>query len=276
LGRLRARHPEKILLFHDTHHRAVSEPEAMQAYELKHYDGVLAFGEVLREIYRERGWASRCWSWHEAADTRVFQPLETGRDKEYDLVWIGNWGDEERTEELREFLIEPVRELGLKAVAHGVRYPAEGIHQLAEAGIEYRGWLPNYHAPRVFARARLTVHIPRRPYTQALPGIPTIRPFEALACGIPLICAPWDDAENLFHGSKDYLTAGNGREMAGAMQQILDHPQTGRELSRHGLETIQKHHTCRHRVSELMEVIEEIRADRARAESDTTKKVRAA
>jgi hypothetical protein len=30
------------------------------------------------------------------------------------------------------------------------------------------------------------------------PGIPTIRVFEALACGVPLICAPWRDEENLF------------------------------------------------------------------------------
>ena len=39
----------------------------------------------------------------------------------------------------------------------------------------------------MFARYRVTVHVPRRPYVAALPGIPTIRPFEALACGIPLV-----------------------------------------------------------------------------------------
>ena len=53
-------------------------------------------------------------------------------------------------------------------------------------------------SPEVFARFRVTVHVPRRPYVEALPGIPTIRAFEALACGIPLVCAPWDDAEGLF------------------------------------------------------------------------------
>lgn len=49
-----------------------------------------------------------------------------------------------------------------------------------------------------FAQFKVTIHVPRRPYTQALPGIPTIRLFEALACGIPLIGAPWDDVEGLF------------------------------------------------------------------------------
>ena len=42
-------------------------------------------------------------------------------------MWIGNWGDDERSEELREFLIEPVKTLGLKAQVYGVRYPQEAL-----------------------------------------------------------------------------------------------------------------------------------------------------
>ena len=133
--------------------------------------------------------------------------------KRSDLVWIGNWGDDERTEELIEFLIEPVRRLGLKADVYGVRYPESARRLLAEAGIAYQGWLPNFRVPEVFARARMTVHVPRRPYAHRLPGIPTIRPFEALACGIPLICAPWKDCEGLFRPGEDYLVASDGDEM---------------------------------------------------------------
>ena len=88
---------------------------------------------------------------------------------------------------MSEFLIEPVRDLGLSARVHGVRYPPEGRAALAAAGIDYAGYLPNFRAPQAFAAARVTVHIPRRPYATALPGIPTIRVFEALACGIPLV-----------------------------------------------------------------------------------------
>ena len=36
---------------------------------------------------------------------------------------------------------------------------------------------------QVFAKHLATVHVPRRFYTQVLPGIPTIRVFEALAWG---------------------------------------------------------------------------------------------
>jgi spore maturation protein CgeB len=62
------------LLFHDTHHRAITAPSQMRRYDLSEYDGVLAYGEVLRQIYLTRGWTNRAWTWHEAADTRVFHP----------------------------------------------------------------------------------------------------------------------------------------------------------------------------------------------------------
>src|SRR5205807_6355305 len=92
--------------------------------------------------------------------------------------------------------------------------------------------------PEVFACYKVTVHIPRRPYTRALPGIPTIRPFEAMACGIPLISAPWDDCEQLFRPGRDFLMARDGDEMASHMHAVLTAPKMPRRLAAHGLETI--------------------------------------
>ena len=64
LGRHRARGGSYVLLFHDTHHRTVSDPDAMAAYDLNGYDGVLAFGEVILQNYMALGWARRAWTWH--------------------------------------------------------------------------------------------------------------------------------------------------------------------------------------------------------------------
>jgi spore maturation protein CgeB len=256
VGRQRAAGGRFTLLFHDTHHRSVTEPEAMAAYELEHYDGVLAFGEVIRERYVALGWARRAWTWHEAADPRLFQPLPAAR--EGDLVWIGNWGDGERSEELRTFLIEPVRELALRARVHGVRYPADARAALAAAGIEYAGWLPNYAAPGVFARFGVTVHVPRRPYVQALPGIPTIRVFEALACGIPLVSCWWDDCEALFQPGSDFLMVGTPRGMRHALRDVLGDPALAAALADNGRRTILARHTCAHRVDQLLAIHREL------------------
>ena len=133
-----------------------------------------------------------------------------------------------------------------------MRYPKTAIAALKNAGIEYGGWLPNYEVPEVFGRFRVTVHIPRRPYATALPGIPTIRPFEALACGIPLISSPWTDSEGLFTPGEDFLVARNGDEMRRHLTAVLNDSNLASSLARHGRETVLKRHTCGHRVDELM------------------------
>src|SRR5207237_3212005 len=143
------------------------------------------------------------------------------------------WGDGERSAELMEFLVGPVSDLKLKARIHGVRYPDEVQGTLREAGIQYAGWLPNFEAPEVFARYKVTVHVPRRPYVKALPGIPTIRPFEALACGLPLVCSPWRDEERLFTPGADFLVARNGREMERHLRMLLTEPQAAPDLAEH-------------------------------------------
>jgi spore maturation protein CgeB len=264
LGEHRERTGHYRLLFHDTHHRAVTDPAAMRRYALDFFDGVLAFGRVLRDLYVRRGWTARAWVWHEAADVRRFRPI-AGAANAGDLVWIGNWGDDERTAEVGEFLLQPVRTLGLRAKVYGVRYPASGIEALARAGIAYGGWLSNLDAPLVFAGYRATVHIPRRPYVRALPGIPTIRVFEALACGIPLISAPWDDCEHLFTPGKDFLVAQDGAAMRAHLRQVLRDRAYAAELAAHGLATIRARHTCAHRVDELFAILRELGAAPAEA-----------
>jgi spore maturation protein CgeB len=258
IGRHRARGAGYALLFHDTHHRSVTDTEAMARYDLDAYDGVLAFGEVIRQRYLSLGWARRAWTWHEAADTRTFQPCQPDEPQE-DLVWIGNWGDDERSAEIRSYLIAPVARLGLTATMHGVRYPAAALAELARAGIRYGGWLPNHEAPRVYARHRMTVHIPRRPYIEALPGIPTIRVFEALACGIPLVSVAWRDVEGLFTPGEDYLVAETPERMHAHLAAVRADAALRRSLAAHGLNTIRRRHTCAHRVDELLTIVGELR-----------------
>lgn len=258
IGNHRARTGNYRLLFHDTHHRSVTDPEAMAAYDLSNYDGVLAFGAVVQDLYLKRGWAQKAWTWHEAADIRRFHPITAAAEPEGDLVWIGNWGDEERTTELQEFLIEPIKALGLKARIYGVRYPATALTALQKAGIEYGGWLPNYQVPQIFSQFRVTVHVPRRPYARALPGIPTIRPFEALACGIPLVSAPWQDSEGLFTPGQDFLVARTGTEMQRHLNTLLTDSSLAQELANRGLQTLRSRHTCAHRVDQLLAIYNQL------------------
>ena len=92
----------------------------------------------------------------------------------------------------RVFHSSPWQNLPLQSRVYGVRYPESALKALARpvsnmaAGcrtIGYQRSLRNFASPCI-SRAQTLC-------SNALPGIPTIRPFEALACGIPLISAPW-------------------------------------------------------------------------------------
>jgi spore maturation protein CgeB len=267
------RNPRVRVLFHDTHHRAITAAHELARFDLTDYHGILTYGRSLKKAYERRGWGNQVFVWHEAADVRTFYPRQ--RDHMLgDVVWIGNWGDEERSEELREYFINPVASSSLSAHAYGVRYPRSAVRELESASIVYGGWLPNFKVPEVFSAFKTTIHVPRRPYTRALPGIPTIRPFEALACGIPLISAPWQDTEGLFRVGQDFLMARNGNEMQKHLRNVLNDSSLAQSLSSSGLETIRKHHTCAHRVDDLLTIYHAIKPAGISVESRVPVEVR--
>ena len=104
------------------------------------------------------------------------------------------------------------------------------------------------------------MHVPRRFYVDALPGIPTIRVFEALACGIALVSAPWRDVEGLFRPGADYLVAADGEAMTAHLRALSHDPDLRDSLAASGLETVLARHTCAHRANELLAIVSRLAA----------------
>jgi len=251
-------------LFHDTHHRAYTNPPEILRMPLAQFDGVLAFGEAIRRIYTEGFGIKRAWTFHEAADTSHFFPTQAAKDT--DVVWIGNWGDEERTRELQEFLITPAAAMpDCRFSVHGVRYPKAALQQLSQSKIEFRGYLPNLRAPEMYSRSKISLHVPRRFYASRLSGVPTIRVFEALAAGSPLVCAPWNDSEGLFRSGEDYICVPDSGGMISELRHLLRDDRARQRLAENGLETIRARHTCAHRAQQLLEICTELQGAFARS-----------
>jgi spore maturation protein CgeB len=246
IGRHRARGGRYRLFFHDTNERA-----DIARNDLSGYDGVLAYGESLRDAYDRKGWGRHAFTWHEAADLRHFGPIP-GALRSHDLIWIGNGDDLERGEALAEYLLLPARELGLRARIHGVRHSASALAAFRAAKVEFAGWLPNYAVPVTLAQARFTVHVPRRSRSAPATAPPSIGVFEALACGVPLISARWRDADRLFEAGVDYLVADDTAAVIEQARLLLQEPALRRELAAHALATVRANHTCGHRVEELL------------------------
>lgn len=258
IGRHRALHGGYALLFHDSHRPTAGDGWNVASHDLSHYDGVLAPGDAIRERYEQAGWQGSVWTWRDAADTHLFKPLPDVA-KTGDLVWIGNWGDDQRAQDLTRFLLEPAVALGVRALVHGVRYPDLVLKALAAAGIEYGGWLANFRGPQVFARHRVTIHVPRRSKVEPLAVVPSIRMYEALACGIPLVCAPGCDGEGVFTAGRDYLLARGGEQMRQHLYDLLNDPAKAAELAERGRRTVLERHTCAHRVDELLDIHRRVR-----------------
>ncbi|MGE3546257.1 MAG: glycosyltransferase, partial [Kofleriaceae bacterium] len=86
----------------------------------------------------------------------------------------------------------------------------------------------------------------------------TIRVFEALACGIPLVSCAWQDTEQLFTPGRDYLVAHTGDEMQHHLRAVLNEPALAASLAAHAQTTIQARHTCAHRVDQLLSILKEL------------------
>ena len=243
-------------LFHDTHYRVVLDDAHRARLELEEYDAILAYSPSVAERYRRLGF-ERVHVLHEAADTTVFAPRSM--PKMTDVVFVGNYGDGDRSDELEDYVIGPRSSLPkLTYAVYGVRYPAQVLARLNNGlDINYGGWLPNVAVPSVYSAARVVLHVPRRQYVDLLPGTPTIRVFEALASEACLISLPWDDTDHLFEVGADYAVAHSPAEMRDLIAWLCRDDAARSAFGRHGRRTILDRHTCGHRADELLKLLAE-------------------
>jgi spore maturation protein CgeB len=241
-------------LFHDTHYRVVLDAEWRAQLGLEQFDHILAYSPSVAERYRQLGY-THVSVLHEAADTTVYAPRAVS--KSTDVVFVGNYGDGDRSDELEEYVFAPRRELPqLSYAVYGVRYPEDVLTRLANGlDISYRGWLPNVEVPTVYSAARVVLHVPRRQYVELLPGTPTIRVFEALASGACLISLPWRDTDRLFEVNRDYVVAHSPAEMRDLIDWLCRDDAARERLGQAGRATILARHTCGHRADQLLELL---------------------
>ncbi len=241
-------------LFHDTHYRVVLDTSYREQLDLDRFDEILAYSPSTAERFERLGYAN-VHVVHEAADTTVFAPQPVA--KTADVVFVGNYGDGDRSGELEDYVFGPRRELrGLHYVVYGVRYPEDVVARLQNGlDIVYGGRLPNTSVARVYSSSRVVLHVPRRQYVELLPGTPTIRVFEALASGACLISLPWPDTDHLFEAGADYVVAHSPDEMRELIAWLCRDDAAREKIASHGYQTILARHTCGHRADQLLELL---------------------
>ncbi len=196
----------------------------MRGYDLSAYDGVLAFGEALARrlsglglgrpglrLARSGGHQPVPPAGRADAAGRAGLDRQLGRRRAHRRNW-------------KSSCCAPARDAGLPLDIHGVRYPDEARAMLGRYGARYRGWVANASRARGVRAASRDGARAAPVLRQQLPGIPTIRVFEALACGIPLVSGAVGRQRAPVHARQDYLVAADGAAMTAQLTALQNDP----------------------------------------------------
>jgi spore maturation protein CgeB len=82
---------------------------------------------------------------------------------------------------------------------------------------------------------------------------PSVRLFEAAACGTPIISDDWPGLSTLFRASEEIFVAKSACEVLEILQEIPEH--TAREIGSRARERVLREHTSAHRAAELEVII---------------------
>lgn len=234
---------------------ARGEHEYLSPALIPGYDVYLSFtgGPTLGRIERDYG-SPAARPLYCSVDPDVYRPLEI--PKSWDLSYLGTYSPD-RQPTLERLLIEPARRRPeLRFVVAGPQYPADIAWPANVARIDHVA--PADH-PAFYAASRFTLNVTRADMIAA-GWAPSVRLFEAGACGTPIISDRWEGIDRLFAPGREILLA-DGPDAVVAALDGGDARAIGAAARAKTLAA----HTAAHRAAELEAALAEARAARRAA-----------
>ena len=242
---------------------AAESCEYLSADLIPGFDLYLSFtgGPVLRHIEDEFG-ARAARALYCAVDPDCHRPAPPVPS--WDLGYLGTYGAD-RQPTLDRLICAPARAWpqGRFAVA-GSLYPGELAWPPNLERIEHID--PGRHAT-FYARQRFTLNVTRADMTRCGYS-PSVRLFEAAACGVPIISDWWPGLDEFFRPGREILVARSAEEVLHYLR-ALPEPERLR-LAHFARERVLAFHTAAHRAVALETYVEEARDRGRRPGSSTT------
>ena len=166
------------------------------------FDVYLSFtgGPLLDRIRDEFG-ARDAQPFHCMADPEAYRRLD--EDERWLLGYLGTYSDD-RQPAVESLLLEPARRLEHdRFVVAGPQYPSAVSWPGNVERIEHLA--PAEH-PSFYARQRFTLNVTRAAMVDA-GWSPSVRLFEAAACGVPAISDRWEGLDHFFRPGSEILVA---------------------------------------------------------------------
>jgi spore maturation protein CgeB len=204
------------------------------------YDIYFSFtgGPTLERLEREFG-SPRARALYCAVDTNRYQPLDV--PQQWDLSYLGTYSPD-RQPTLEKLLIGPARACPERRfVVAGPQYPSDIDWP---ANVERIDHLPPAEHARFYAASRFTLNVTRADMIAA-GWSPSVRLFEAGACGTPIISDRWAGIEEIFEPDRAIILADSTDDVISALSR------TAADLGAAARAEVLAHHSATRRAEQL-------------------------
>ena len=220
------------------------DEEYLSAALIPGYDRYFSFtgGPVLDRLMRDFASpaARRLYC---AVDAQAYRPLDVPR--RWDLSYLGTYSAD-RQPGLERLLLEPARRAPhLKFAVAGPQYPTDIAWP---ANVERLEHVPPADHAAFYAASRYTLNLTRADMVRAGYS-PSVRLFEAAACGSPIISDLWEGIETLFERGAEILLAASPEEVLATLLHEDEATRAARAAA--ARERVLAGHTAGHRAAEL-------------------------
>jgi spore maturation protein CgeB len=214
-------------------------PSQIPGYEL-----YLSFtgGPTLRRLERDYG-SPRARVLYCSVDPELYFPQPQALS--WDLGYMGTYSDD-RQPTVERLLLAPARELPqARFVVAGPQYPRDIEWP---TNVEYRAHLPPAEHRAFYNSQRFTLNVTRADMIRA-GWSPSVRLFEAAACGTPIISDRWSGIETLLAPGREILLAATAQDVLSALRRFGEDER--RALAERARKRILSEHTAAHRAQQL-------------------------
>lgn len=226
------------------------EQEYLSPQLIPRYDLYLSFtgGPLLRRIERTFG-SPRARVLYCSVDPAVYRPEQL--QLKWDLGYLGTYG-EDRQPKLEALLSEPARHWKQgRFVVAGPMYPTNIVWP---ANVERINHLAPSEHRAFYNSQRFTLNITRADMVRAGHS-PSVRLFEAAACGVPIISDWWPGLDEVFTPGREILIARSPIESLRLLQEVPE--QERRSIADRARDRVLACHTAAHRAAELERYVTE-------------------
>ena len=232
---------------------AAGDHEYLAPDLIPRFDLYLSFtgGPTLGRLEREFG-SPAARPLYCSVDPDLYRP-DDGVRRDLDLGYLGTYSDD-RQPTVGRFLIEPARRLpGRRFAVAGPNYPAQVAWP---ANVGRTDHLPPAEHARFYNRQRFTLNVTRADMIAA-GHAPSVRLFEAAACGTPVISDRWDGLGELFAEGAELLIADSTEDVVGFLTGLPEAERTA--IGAAARRRVLSEHTGARRAAELIAHLETAR-----------------